>query len=192
MTELQQCLFFPCLHSEESVLQTPGLQVLHRVWTLQHWRCCNQSNVATTQLSQSTVNTKQECAPRRTRLLWRGQASRARRWGSTAANRFGSTCNTRQRFGRTWRQQGLFRPAGVGCGAAGKRRFWRGRFKTSKPHFRHRGRLFVCSAQDPTCPCCKTLEGATGDVAAIFAARRDPALSSLDPRSPCLAGTVEN
>ena len=30
---------FPCLLREESVFQTPGLQVLHRVWTIQHWSC---------------------------------------------------------------------------------------------------------------------------------------------------------
>ena len=30
---------FPCLLREESVLQTPGLQVLHRVRTIQHWSC---------------------------------------------------------------------------------------------------------------------------------------------------------
>ena len=43
---------------EDSVLQTPGLQVLQQVQTVQHWWCCNHCNVATTPLSQSTIKRK--------------------------------------------------------------------------------------------------------------------------------------
>ena len=48
---------FRWLVREESVLQTRGLQVLHRVWTVQHWYCCNQCIVGTTPLFQSTFKT---------------------------------------------------------------------------------------------------------------------------------------
>ena len=52
---LDRRTFLFVLLREDSVLQTPGLQVLQQVQTVQHWWCCNHCNVATTPLSQSTI-----------------------------------------------------------------------------------------------------------------------------------------
>ena len=58
MIELRQCPFLLVL-LRESVLQIPGLQVLHRVLTVQHW-CCNQCNVVT-----ETVEMERSCSHER-------------------------------------------------------------------------------------------------------------------------------
>ena len=47
--------FFLVLLMEDSVNQTPGLQVLQQVQTVQHWWCCNHCNVATAPLSLRTI-----------------------------------------------------------------------------------------------------------------------------------------